>query len=206
LEYLRNYFREQRERQDRDRARREANANRWFSVALGLKLGGLVSIPILIPLLIDLFARRASDQPSSDIQFFPDDPDRDRQTKAMLFEHHDAWLNQSDHDYWTTTMAPIAMSEIPTSGQRPTLGDHLFYMNFTKAICRMDEPFLWDSGDDYMGIVNQLVAEFDLKAPTHIADLYRKLPLIRYRDQPLPRAVAADLMQSTLAMIAKANS
>ena len=203
--YLEAYFREQQARQEQQRARREANANRWFSVALGLKLGGLVSLPILIPLMIDLFSRRADDQPTADIQFFPEDPSKDQEAKKMLAEHHDGWLQQSDHSYWTDTMAAIAMAEIPTTGQRPTLGDHLFYLNFTKAISSQDAPFIWDSGDDYMAMVSTLVQQFDLKAPTHIADLYLKLPALTYRDQSLPRAIAADVMQSALAMIAKSQ-
>lgn len=192
--------REDRERREQQRARREANANRWFSVALGLGLG---SLPILIPVIIDLFSRRADDQPTADIQFFPEDLSKDQETKKMLAEHHDAWLQQSEQSYWQDTMAPIAMAEIPTTGQRPTLGDHLFYLNFTKAISSLDAPFVWDTGDDYMAMVNNLVCEFDVKAPTHIADLYLKLPALTYHDQPLPRLIAADVMQSALAMIAK---
>lgn len=200
-EYLQEAFRRY-EVQDRDRARRNANTNRWFAVALGLV--GLAAI--LTPVLITLLGRRAEDQPTSDIKLFPDDDAKDQDTKKMIFEHHENWMNQADDSYWVTTMAPIADEEIPVTQKRPTLGDHLLYLNYTKTIARLDVPFIWESGDDYMSLVNELTGVFDITSPTHFSTLYQKLATLTYQGQPLPRAIAADIMQSALAIISETYS
>ncbi len=200
-EYLQNAFRRY-EVQDRDRTQRNANTNRWLAVALGLV--GLATI--LTPVLITLLGRRAEDQPTSDIKLFPEDDAKDQDTKKMVFEHHDNWMNQADKDYWVTTMASISDAEIPVTQKHPTLGDHLLYLNYTKTIARLEAPFIWENGDDYMGLINELTSAFDVHDPSHFSTLYQKLATLTYQGQPLPRAIAADVMQSALAVISQTYS
>ena len=185
--------------QDPGRAQRNGNVCRWIALSLGIVLAaGVFSF-----VLVELMARRADDQPTSDIKLFPDNEAKDSETKTMVFDHHDNWMKQPNDEFWLTTMSPVTAMAIPASGKPPTLGDQLLYLNYIKTLSGSQDPFVWASGQDFMDKVTELSGLFDINRPNHYVPIYERLATLNYQGQPLPRSVAAELMQYALAEIGR---
>ncbi|SEG63484.1 hypothetical protein SAMN05444920_103600 [Nonomuraea solani] len=121
-------------------------------------------------------------------------PDTAARIRALVKQ----WNNETDPYYWQSLADYTELSA--KHGTPLTLADQLLFMDYTIGLFPGGQPFLWNSGDDLVGFVDQLVAVYR-KAGNSTPAMYRHVPDLRYRDQPLPRAVAAGLLRYALTQI-----
>ncbi|MEV4110634.1 hypothetical protein [Nonomuraea sp. NPDC049695] len=121
-------------------------------------------------------------------------PDTAARIRALVKQ----WGNETDPYYWRSLADYTELSA--KHGTPLTLADQLLFMDYTIGLFPGGQPFLWDSGDDLVSFVDQLVTVYQ-KAGNSPPAMYKHVPDLRYRDQPLPRAVAAGLLRYALTRI-----
>lgn len=156
---------------------REWNAKRYAGRFMALA----ISAGAIIGLIYELASRRASGTGASDIPV-------DESLKDKVDQVVDQWRAESDDDYWKDFADYLDASPM-------TIADQIYFVNYTSKFFQLLEPWFWDSSVDEINLVTTLTDAVKGKAPS---ELYRQVITLRYKDQPLPRAVAAEVLYLAL--------
>ena len=130
-------------------------------------------------------------------------------------ELYNAWLASPDEDVWemfaqykeftptTSSVNESVGNEAESPDQPPTIADQLYFCNYIADIGQTSEAdvWIWDSSDDEMKIVDELVDIYNKSSPQTTAVLYRNITKMTYQDKTLPRNVAGEVLVLTLAKI-----
>lgn len=135
------------------------------------------------PLLFTYYNRLALGEPIDDLKdYLP----QDLQSANELYTK---WCERSETEFWTS------MAAYPEADPDATLNDHLYFCQYIKILADSSDLFMWEKGDDQLAIINQLVDAYQQSQNNSIASLYRGIATYQYQGQPLPRNVAAEVLE-----------
>lgn len=132
--------------------------------------------------------------------------------KQQIILVYHKWLDEvGEEEFWdyvaqyceTATVTQEATEVV----EYPTLADQIYFTHVVSVIANRsdDELWQWESGDDLVANMNDLVSLYNNSANQSTGVLYRQASKIRYQEQALPRYIAADLLSLALTEILNAK-
>ena len=106
------------------------------------------------------------------------------------------WWSLSDADYWTSLAVAVELPQDPPL----TLPDQIVFMNYTMDLAPEVDAWLWETSADLVDRVDELHKLY-AHSGNKTGPMYRQVIAMTYKDQPLPRGVAADLLVHVLSKI-----
>ncbi|MFL6127678.1 MAG: hypothetical protein ACJ73E_01255 [Mycobacteriales bacterium] len=126
----------------------------------------------------------------------PAPPQLPPDTAAKVRELVRQWNTQPDAAYWNDLARYVSL---PDAKVPLTLADQVLFMNYTIDLSPAGEAWLWDTGQDVVGLVDGLVGEYNSTQTT--AAMYRRAATLKYKDTPIPRPVTAGLLRLALGQV-----
>jgi hypothetical protein len=153
-------------------------------------IGGVIALASLLQSIVNAVSSSTPPPPTGD-------PDIDKKL-ADLYAYV---KNTTDDEFWNQMAAFVEMKRTWTL----YLADQLAFMNYVIDWFPFLGEWVWASGTDKLGFVNDLVAAYKADG---LGAIYRKVATFSYagdvtRDGPvpLPRAIAADVVRLAVAKI-----
>jgi hypothetical protein len=107
------------------------------------------------------------------------------------------WADLPDSDFWNAVAAYIQANE--TGGRALTLADQYQFLTYVMDLWPLTQPFEW-SGSDATTARDYFLAQY-ADAGNDTAAMYTAVAGYTYQGQPLPRAVAATVLQWAIAQL-----
>ncbi len=168
-------------------------AKKQYNVSRFLLFAGFLAPTIAAAALIYTAIHAAqTDHSNSNPPPSPLPPDTTEKIKELVR----LWNTEGDEKYWEDLATYV---DLPTQNPPLTLADQVLFMNYTIDLAPGGEAWIWDSAADVTALVKQLVSAYNSRQRT--SDMYRLVSTLRYRQAPLPRAVAAVLLRYALAQL-----
>jgi hypothetical protein len=145
------------------------------------------SVYVLFAYLI----RLAKDEPTDDLK-----SSLSEELQKSADELFVKFREQSDADFWS--MAAKYQQEADSEA---TLADHIYFCQFIKELSLSPDLWIWDTGEDQTAMINTLVDFYHQSPEPKVAALYSNVSKLTYQDNLLPRDIAADLVELSLANI-----
>lgn len=167
---------------------KNSTLRRWLYVTIGLLVAGGLGGTIY-----ELIRRNAKGEGSSDL----DVPEEVRDAIQKLM---DKWSKASDDAYWNDfAVAVDAGLVVDGKNESFTIADQLIFLNLTIATNPLQDIWSWDSASDNEANAEAIKKFYD--ASGKVSDIYRHVLEVKYKDQVMPRAIAATQLQTVLGWI-----